>query len=487
MNQPVQPQIVAGQAMRKALHEAGSRPLLLNHRGQQRTGIELAARIDRLAGALAAHGLGGRRIGLAYRNSLAAFEAFLAVEWLGATRVPVDPDLPPAEARAIYAAAAVDAVLADEEHGAHMSEALMHDDDNPLQGDPWGKEFSIPADTTFITYPRQVAGGELFAVHTSYGNWDAIMRINCELYRTGLYGQPLESDEVGLTVQQLMHGTGMLLSFPFLQMGLPQVVLPRFDGETMLETIHEHRITAFFGVPGMLTRLADCPNATERAGTLRHSLYGGAPLGLDELRRVRRILGPSLVQVYGRFEAGWPLAVLGPQEHAEILAGNDELGGSCGRLIPQIEARLTQVRNRPPGHGELQTRSAMTAPAYADPEGWCSLGDVAYRDARGYLYLAGRLDQMINTGSYHVYPGQVEEAIAADAGVAAVKVAGEPHPVWGQAVTAYIVPHDLSTWHALVERLRTELPSRLARYKIPKAFRPVEKLPEDRGSEDENA
>lgn len=473
---PTQRRVAAGGVLFDALLQARDRILLTDDQGRERTGAQLMDRIERLAGALAARGLAGRRIGLVYRNSIAAFEAFIAIERLGATRVPADPDLPPAEAQAIFSAAGVAAILADTEHGTQLSGALIHDDDHPMTGAPYPGAGMIPAETLLVLYPRQVAGGELFAVGTSYGNWNEVLRINCELYRTGVYGAGFGADEVGLTVQQLMHGTGMLMSFPFLAMGLPQFVLPRFHAETVLATIHAHRITALFGVPGMLTRLAARPDAAARAHSLRHCLYGGAPLTPAELRETRRILGSSLIQVYGRFEAGWPLAVLGQEEHQQILQGDEELSSSCGRLISQITYRLAPVTGRPRGHGELQTLSGMTAPAYADPEGWCSLGDVAYLDERGYLHLAGRLDGMINTGSYHVYPRQVEEAISADQGVAAVRVKGEPDPVWGQAVTAYIVPRDPHEWEHLLERLHRDLPSRLARYKMPKAYHQVAHL-----------
>ena len=467
----------AGEAWRHALRTAGDRPLLFDVAGKARSGAELADRITRLAGALAERGLVGRRIGLWYGNRFAAVEAFLAVEWLGGTRVPVDPGDPPSYAAAVFDAAGVDVVLADAEHGAALGgDTLVHDDDAPLTGSAFDTGPSVAPDTTLILYPREVTSGHLFAVTTSYAGWAATLRINSDLFRHGVYGPGFGSDECGLTLQQLMHGTGSVLSFPFLLMGLPQVLLPRFDADVALEAITRHRVTATFAVPGMLTRIADRLDAGADL-PLRHSLYGGAPIGVPEIRRVRSLLGPSTVQLYGRFEAGWPLTVLGTAEHDAILAGDDEFGTSCGRPIPQVEMRLVDAPGQPEGYGELQTRNPMVSPEYADPQGWCGLGDVACFDARGYLHLAGRLDAMINTGSYHVYPGQVEEVIAVVPGVVAVKVVGEPDPVWGQAVTAYVVAQDADDWDALRERLRVELSRQLARYKIPKSFHQVAQLP----------
>ena len=300
------------------------------------------------------------------------------------------------------------------------------------------------------------------------------MRVNEALFRGGAYGPGFAADECFLTVQQLMHGTGVIGSFPFLRMGLPQVLLPRFDPASVVDACARHRATATFFVPGMVKRLAD---ALDHAGPtgLRRILYGGAPIGVEEIRRAVGILGPVLVQLYGRFEGGWPLTVLGPADHDAIAAGDDGRARSCGRPIPQAELRLRPVPGVAEG-GELCVRSGMVVQEYADPDGWCALGDLAVDDERGYLYLRGRLDGMINTGSYHVYPDEVQEALAAVPGVAAALVRGEPDPAWGQAVTAYVVPAP-DAGPDLLDRLRERLPARLARYKIPKAIHVVERLP----------
>ena len=118
----------------------------------------------------------------------------------------------------------------------------------------------------------------------------------------------------------------------------------------------------------------------------------------------------------------------------------------------------------------------MVVADYADPDGWCALGDLAVRDADGYVHLRGRLDGMINTGSDHVYPGEVEEALTAVEGVREARVAGEPDPTWGQAVTAYVVPEDPAAGDQLAERIGQALEARLARYKLPKRLHLVGSL-----------
>jgi acyl-CoA synthetase (AMP-forming)/AMP-acid ligase II len=240
-----------------------------------------------------------------------------ATEWIGATRVPVDPGAPPAEAAAVFKAAGVSGVVVD---AAHVTDApagaLVHDDDSPLSATGTLEAREIPPDTTHLLYPRMAAQGQFLAVPMSYKNWAACMAINTELYRGGHFGKGFDGTERFLTVQQIMHGTGMLGTFPFIHMGLPQVILPRFDAAAVLEAAVRNRATATFMVPGMVTRLADAAalaGATlPQAGGLRRIIDGGAPIAADDLTRAVSIMGPVLVwATAGSKAAGpWPSSAL---------------------------------------------------------------------------------------------------------------------------------------------------------------------------------
>jgi acyl-CoA synthetase (AMP-forming)/AMP-acid ligase II len=470
--------IVAGGESRAALRAAGERVLLTDQDGSTRTGRTLEAGVAALARALWDRGLGGRRVGVWYWNAPAAIEAHLAVEWIGATRVVVDPGAPAPEARAVFEAAGVEAVLADHAHAELLPGALVHDEHEPLATAGDLEETRVAPQRTALLYPRMVAASGLLAVPVSYANWAAIVRTNVSLYRSGAYGPGFGDDECYLTAQQIPHGTGMLGTFPFLHMGLPQVLLRRFDAAAFVEATLRHNATATFFVPGMMTRVADLLEQSGQriAPPLRRLLYGGAPIGLEELRHAYNRIGPVLVQVYGRFEGGWPLAVLGLDEHRRISAGDAAIARSCGRPIDAVELRLRPVAEQPAGRGELCVRGDMVVAEYADPDGWCALGDVAWRDTDGYLYLGGRLDGMINTGSYHVYPREVEEAIAAVPGVRDALVRGEPDPTWGEAVTAYVVADEPGIRGRLEDEISAALRQRLARYKLPKRLHLVDSL-----------
>jgi acyl-CoA synthetase (AMP-forming)/AMP-acid ligase II len=454
-------------ALRERLRERGSHPVLIDERGSTRSGAELLDRIERLAGALAAEGLAGELVGVWYENSFAAFEAYLAIEWIGTTRVVLDPQAAPAEAAAVLGAAGASAVLADTERAANSAGgALCHDDDAPLQGAPRRPDEDIPGARALHLYPRAVRGGELLAVPISYGNWAATVELNCRLYRSGRYGSWNGNDEVFLTLQQLLHGTGLMGSFPFVHMGLPQVFVRSFDAARTAELIERHRVTSTGMTSGMLAVLLDHLEP-QRLPSLRRLLYGGAPLPLVKLRRALELLGDVLVQVYGRLEGGWPLTILDQREHAAIATGHGAHAESCG--VPADASVELAVSER----GELRTRSAMAVADYCDPDGWCGLGDLSRISADGYVYLEGRLDAMVNTG-YHVYPEEVEEALGALPGVAAARVLGVADERRGEVLAAYVVARAGSTPDP--EALRASLRERLAPYKVPRVIWIVDRL-----------
>ena len=471
--------IRAGENVRAGLVRAASRILLHDTAGASRRGQQLADNVDRLAGALVAHGCAGKRIGLWYQNSCAAVESFLAVEWIAGTRVPVDPGAPAAEAKAIFLAAGVDAVLTESSRAGELQgRVFVHEEANPLRGDLRPPAVDVDDEHCCLLYPRAVTDGQLFAIPVSYANWRATMELNIALYQTGRYGPWLGQDECFLSAQNIMHGTGFVGTFPFLEMGLPQVLLGSFDATSALAAMQQFQVTATVLVGPMLSRLTHAAlGKPEAAASLRHVMYGGGVVSAGEIRRSMQTLGPVLVQGYGRIEGGWPLTILDLEDHQQIAAGNDELALSCGRPIECVSLKLRSISGSTPGVGELCVSSGMTVKEYSTPDGWCSLGDLARVDESGRVFYQGRLDRMINTG-YHIYPDEVEEAIRRVPGIRDVRVVGESKGSVENMV-AYLVAVNGTPHSELANNVRNELAIRLARYKIPSQFRFVESLAEN--------
>jgi acyl-CoA synthetase (AMP-forming)/AMP-acid ligase II len=463
-------------SLRDTLRRMAGRPILFDLHGHSRSADELVNRIDQLAGAMVASVGDGARVGLWYRNSFSAVEAFLAVEWIGGTRIPVDPDASAEEAQAVFRAAKVDTVLVDREHATLLGpNALVHDDSEPLAGASFGPMAEVDPQRCLMIYPRGIIGSELHGVPLSYANWAAIMDTNVALYRSGRYGEWSEDSEMFLAAQQIMHGTGFLGTFPFLAMGLPQVLVDRFEAASVVAAMARHAVTGTMLVPAMLRSIV-AVITPDHPLKLRHVLYGGGPTSPEDVTSAIDLFGPVLIQVFGRVEGGWPLAILGTADHALLRQERPDLIRSFGRPIAEVETRLRPLGDGSNARGELLVRSAMSSRDYVDPQGWCSLGDVVQIDGEGYLTYERRLDRMINTG-YHVYPEEIEAVIAGCEGVAETRVVGEPHPRWGQMVVAYVVARGEVVETALAAALQQTVASRLARYKRPREFRIVAELP----------
>jgi len=458
--------VIAGLTMRQALDRAADRVLILDEAGGL-SGAQLNAAIETLAGMICRRVNPGSKVGVCYWNSVSALVAHLAVERAGLTRVPVDATAAAREARAIFETVGIDLLIADAEHADRgCGEVLVYDINSSIQGNPGFEPVEVNSSSTAVIFPRMASSSGLLGVPLTFQNWEARMKYSHDLYRSDVYGQPVSESDCYLTVQQMNHGTGVIGTIPFLYLGLPQVIMKQFSVEGVIEACSRYKITTTFMVPGMVTRLAGAIGADDKPTTLTRLLYGGAPLTQEELIQATRKIGPVLVQLYGSIEGGWPLTYLSQRDHAAIAAGQTDISDSCGRMIPGIELEIRPIKSASEGRGELRVRSPAVSSSYIDPDGWCSLGDIASCDSAGYYRLHGRLDGMINTGSYHVYPAEIEEAIRDLFPVEAVVVSGEPDPKWGEVVVAKVA------WARGVspptyERFRAALAERIAKYKIP--------------------
>lgn len=460
--------MIAGAATRAALAVAADQVLVTDTQGA-RTGADLERAVDALAARLVRTATAGDGVGIWAWNSADSLVAHLAVERAGLTRVPADPEAPGVEVEAIMSEAGVRIVLIDDEHEAGWADVQI-----PVDAGLW-PDVAEPADqtcppveveesATAILVVRGVVNDALLSIPLSFGNWEAHMELAEHLFRSGAYGGPID-ELCFLTVQQMQYGTGLVGTFAVLRMGFPQIIVRKFDPALVEAAVLTDGASVTFMVPGMVTRLAEHVARRQIGEWPLHIIYGGAPFPLAQMLAAIDVLGPSLTQLYGRFEGGWPLTMLTAEDHVEIAAGRHDLASSCGRQVPGIEIELRELPAG--GERELRVKSGCVSAAYADPDGWCSLGDLATVDSDGYFALRGRADGMINTGSFHVYPNEVEAAIRAEfTALTAVTVSARPDPRWGQAVVADITWDSTADVPTLAD-LRSRLSTRLAKYKVP--------------------
>jgi acyl-CoA synthetase (AMP-forming)/AMP-acid ligase II len=251
---------------------------------------------------------------------------------------------------------------------------------------------------------------------------------------------------------------------------------PSFDPELLQRVLAEQGITFTSLVPThyiMLNALPEGTRARHDVRGVRRLMISSAPARPDTKRAIMaQFPNSQLFEGYGATEAGW-VTLLRPEEQLSRL-------GSIGREWPGTEAvRLldadgAEVPDGAVGELHFNTPAAFqgywnlpdkTAAAFRGD--WCSVGDMARRDADGFYWLADRKANMIITGGENVYPSEVENVLGEHPQVRDVAVIGRPHAKWGEAVHAVVVRHDGATLTA--DELIAFARSRLAGYRRPRS------------------
>ena len=265
-------------------------------------------------------------------------------------------------------------------------------------------------------------------------------------------------------------------------------VLSRFDAALALQTLRRHRPTTAFLVPTHLQRMLRCPELgpDEVFDSLRLLAHAGAPCP-EPLKRatMARVLPGRVWEFYGSTEAQF--TVCSPEEWLEHpgTVGRARAGRTLS-VVPVGDSAGPAEPAGPAGAPEPGTIWA-TMPAFARFSYWrneeatrqawhgdaCTVGDLGTLSHDGYLYLAGRRHDLIISGGVNVYPAEVENVLAAVAGVAEVAVFGLPDEQWGQRVCVAFV----SDTAGAEDALRAAASANLAPYKRPKSYFRAEDLP----------
>lgn len=285
------------------------------------------------------------------------------------------------------------------------------------------------------------------------------------------------SGDCGLSVMPMCHVNSIFYSFVFTYRGASACVYDaaHFDPEHLLRTLAQWRISFTSLVPTHFHLVLDLPAATRESADVscvRKLLISSAPARREtKLTAMEFFRNSELYEAYGSTEAGI-VTLLRPEEQLDHVGsiGREVLGTGRIRLLDEAGNDV------PDGEvGELYSRTPMTFSHYWNlPErtatafrgDYCTVGDLGRRDADGFYFLVDRKHNMIITGGENVFPSEVEAVVAAHPAVKDVAVIGVPHDVWGEAVTAVVVPRNGETIGetALIDFCR----DRIAGYKRPR-------------------
>jgi acyl-CoA synthetase (AMP-forming)/AMP-acid ligase II len=272
-----------------------------------------------------------------------------------------------------------------------------------------------------------------------------------------------------------------------LALGSTNVVLPRFHTGEAIRAIAEHRVTKLGLVPAMLQMILAEPSLEQTPlPSLRTVFYGGSPIALPLLERVRARLDCDLYQAYGMTETGNVAVCLGPNEHR---SGERLL--SAGKALPGVELRVLRRDGSEAALGEIG-EIAIRSPAHMlcywnNPrgtaatlvDGWVMTGDLGHLDAEGFLYVVDRSKDMIISAGENIYPAEIERVLRGHPNLADAAVIGIPHELWGEEIMAFAVarPNTELTPRDVVLHARAHLAS----YKVPTRVEILPQLPRNTG------
>jgi long-chain acyl-CoA synthetase len=295
----------------------------------------------------------------------------------------------------------------------------------------------------------------------------------------------MNPSSVYLSPAPLYHAAGINYTMAVHRVGAAAILMARFDPETVLRLIEEHRVTHAQFVPTMFVRMLKLPKATRErydVSSLQCVIHAAAPCPVDVKHRMMTWFGPIIHEYYGGTE-GFAGTIIGPQEW---LAHP----GSVGKPFSRVHVVGEDGAELPVGEsGELYFEGGPAFEYFKDPaktarvsndRGWRSLGDMGYVDEHGYLYLTDRSTFMIVSGGVNIYPQEAENVLVMHPKLVDAAVFGVPNDEYGEEVKAVVQPVEgLDAGPDLAAELIEYCRANLASYKCPRTIEFDAELPRD--------
>lgn len=486
---PVSGEISFGARLRQLALARGSQPAVSVVDARTGPGLfpaaaswrELDRLVDQAARHLGACGLGqGDVLGIGLRNGLAHVVSVLAAWRAGMTVLTFDAAQPPSRVSDLLTRAGARYAVVEDGRGAGnipnseriaFERAVLAADGTPLAD-------RLPCPGKIVC-----SGGStgLPRLMTDDRPW---RRAPGRVWGNVAPALGFAPDQIQLVAAAMSHNAALTWAQIGLFAGHHLVVLEQFDAERALRAIETFRVAFLVAVPTMMVRMADLPDIAARDFSSLQSFYHtGAPCAPWLKRRWIDLLGPDRVfEMYGS----------GENVGQTIVTGREWLAhpGTVGRPF-ETDLRVLDPEGHPVPNGEVgelfMRRCELDAPVRnldpaqkmrTDADGFTSIGDMARLDAEGYVYLAGRHDDVINSGGIKIHPEKIEAVLLAHPAVRDVVVVGSPDREWGERIHAVIEPLDPAAPPDL-QTLRRHCAGELAAAEIPKALTVVAALPRD--------
>lgn len=335
---------------------------------------------------------------------------------------------------------------------------------------------AYPGDAAFVTWTSGTTGRPKAIVHTHGGYLELLDRVLGPLRGAGRSGRPPSPNLIPVS---MALNAGIYNTLFGLRAGAPLVIMDGFDTATFADLVRRFAIRSTVLPPAAIAMLA-ADEAVADLGPLRYVRSITAPLSPLQARRLHDRFGVFVLNSYGQAEigevVGWTAA--DARDHPDKL-------GAAGRPHPGVAVRVVDPGGADVGPGEvgeLVVRPPSMAAGYAaggdladriDADGYLRTGDLGRIDPDGFVWVEGRLGDVINRGGHKVFPEQVEEVLCLHPAVSEAAVVGVADERLGEVPVAFVVT-DRAVDGADLEALCRE---RLTPYKVPVAFVTTPSLP----------
>jgi long-chain acyl-CoA synthetase len=476
---------------------------LVDDAGHELTAGDLLADANRIANGLRGLGLRpGDRVAVVMTNSAAFVRVYLGTAQAGLYLVTVNYHLTAEEmayiledssARAVICVERVAPVVADAARAAGVDPARIFVDGDVVGTRPLAEfleeqSADVPA--------QRPAGGVMQYTSGTTGRPKGVLRPLPHGDADEAYERSRIQwvyDAAGLTdvfdrwlvAAPLYHSANLLPATGTLHAGGLLVLMDGWTPELFLEQVSRYRITGTHLVPTHFHRLLRIPEAQRPrhdTSSLRVVLHGAAPCPVEVKLRMLEWFGPVLYEYYGSTEVGSTFAT-----PAEWLAHP----GTVGRALPPLRLKVLDASGREVPTGDVGTvymhldgdrteyLGDADKTAAARRGDLITVGDQGYLDADGFLYLVGRVAELIIVGGVNVYPAEIEAVLSQHPAVDDVGVTGMSDPDLGEVPVAYLVLEPGADADRVRKELAAECGARLATVKHPRRFVILEELPRD--------
>ncbi len=462
------------------------RPLIHAPEGQALTYGQMADLSGQIANALAALGVvPGDRVAAQVEKSATALALYLAALRLGAIFLPLNTAYTLKELE-FFIGDARPAVFVCDPGRVHDIEAIAPDLpvlslDRTGQGSLTERAASMPAGFATLARAADDVAAILYTSGTTGRPKGAMLtHRNLSSNTAALRGAwRFTGEDVLLHALPIYHAHGLFVACNLvLVTGASMHFLPKFEPEAMIALMP--RSSVMMGIPTFYTRLLAHPGLQAAARGMRLFISGSAPLLAETHRAWTAATGHAILERYGMTET--TMLTSNPYD-------GERVPGSVGPALPGVSLRVVDPATGEPlatgetgmievagpnifkGYWQLPEKTA----AEFRPDGHFITGDLGFIDPRGYVHIVGRGKDLVITGGLNVYPREVEAEIDDIPGVVESAVIGVPHPDFGEAVTAVVVPDPKAglTEAAVI----AALDGRLSKFKLPKRVMMIDELP----------